>query len=151
MNQVTAPLVAHHKLCDEDFATAEEAARRDDWQVCAPAFNKFRDEIEAHFSVEESTLFPAFEQRTGMRGGPTQVMRMEHAQMRGLLEELAEAVESRDADSFGGISETLLVLMQQHNLKEENILYPMCDQSLAQDAGVLKENIESGLTVRAAL
>jgi hypothetical protein len=28
----------------------------------------------------------------------------------------------------------LLIMMQQHNLKEENILYPMCDQALAGDA-----------------
>jgi len=27
-------------------------------------------------------------------------------------------------------------MMQQHNLKEENILYPMCDQALAGDAEV---------------
>ncbi len=148
MNQVTAPLIAHHKLCDDDFATAEDAARRNDWQGCSAAFTKFRDELEAHFSVEETMLFPAFEQRTGMSAGPTQVMRMEHAQMRGLLEELAEAVKGQDGDTFGGVSETLLVLMQQHNLKEENILYPMCDRSLAQNAGALRENIESGLTAR---
>jgi iron-sulfur cluster repair protein YtfE (RIC family) len=150
MNQVTAPLIAHHKLCDDDFAAAEDAARRDDWQACAPAFNKFRDELETHFSVEETTLFPAFERSTGMSGGPTQVMRMEHAQMRGLLEELAEAVVNRDADGFGGASETLLVIMQQHNLKEENILYPMCDRTLGQGAGALREDIESGLTAKAA-
>ena len=26
------------------------------------------------------------------------------------------------------------MLMQQHNMKEENILYPMCDQSLGAEA-----------------
>ena len=26
------------------------------------------------------------------------------------------------------------MLMQQHNMKEENILYPMCDQALGPEA-----------------
>ena len=26
------------------------------------------------------------------------------------------------------------MLMQQHNMKEENILYPMCDQALGAEA-----------------
>jgi hypothetical protein len=30
-----------------------------------------------------------------------------------------------------GNAETLLIMMQQHNVKEENVLYPMCDQHLA--------------------
>jgi hemerythrin-like domain-containing protein len=38
-----------------------------------------------HFGVEESVLFPRFEQSTGMYRGPTQVMRGEHVQMRQLL------------------------------------------------------------------
>jgi iron-sulfur cluster repair protein YtfE (RIC family) len=29
------------------------------------------------------------------------------------------------------------VLMQQHNMKEENILYPMCDRGLAAQSDAL--------------
>jgi hemerythrin-like domain-containing protein len=79
-------------------------------------------------------LFPAFEAASGMAGGPTQVMRHEHAQMRDLLEQMRGALARRAADTFAGAAETLLILMQQHNMKEENILYPMCNNSLASQA-----------------
>ena len=136
MTSATARLAQHHKHCDEDFVEAEEAARRGDWAGCAATFDRFRRETEAHFGVEEEVLFPSFERRTGMSGGPTRMMRMEHMQMRALLRQLEAAQAAQDVDSFAGGAETLLVMMQQHNLKEENILYPMCDRALADDPGV---------------
>lgn len=128
---LTEPLRNHHRHCDELFADAEDAANCQDWARCAEMFERFRSELESHFSVEETSLFPAFETATGMTSGPTQVMRHEHEQMRGLVGQMAEALGARDSAQFGGASETLLILMQQHNFKEENILYTMCDQRLA--------------------
>ena len=141
---VTSALQEHHKHCDDDFATAEDAAQKGDWTGCAASFGKFRTEMLAHFGVEEDVLFPAFEQQTGMAGGPTQVMRSEHVQMRELLRQMDEALAQKSADGFGGAAETLLVMMQQHNMKEENILYPMCDQALGAD-GNIASRIEAGL------
>ena len=144
MSGITSVLHNHHKLCDDDFADAEDAARKGDWAACAAAYGKFRTELLAHFGVEEEVVFPAFEGRTGMAGGPTQVMRGEHAQMRDLLRQMDAALAQKDADAFGGAAETLLVMMQQHNMKEENILYPMIDQAMGQD-GELSTRIEAGL------
>lgn len=139
MQSITDGMLHHHKHCDDAFAAAEEAAHQADWASCQAAFGRFRDTLEAHFQTEEKILFPAFEQRSGMIGGPTQVMRLEHTQMRGLLGQMATALRARDKKGFSGAAETLLVLMQQHNLKEENILYPMCDQALGRDARLLGE------------
>jgi iron-sulfur cluster repair protein YtfE (RIC family) len=144
MPGITGALHDHHKLCDDDFAAAEDAARKSDWTACAAAYGKFRTELLAHFGVEEDVLFPAFEQRTGMTGGPTQVMRGEHAQMRDLVKQMDEALAQKNADGFGGAAETLLVMMQQHNMKEENILYPMIDQAMGQD-GELSARIAAQL------
>ncbi|MBE7459149.1 MAG: hemerythrin domain-containing protein [Burkholderiales bacterium] len=144
MSGITSALHNHHKLCDEDFADAEDAARKGDWAACGAAYGKFRDELLAHFGVEEDVVFPAFESRTGMAGGPTQVMRGEHVQMRDLLQQMDAAMAQKDADGFGGAAETLLLMMQQHNMKEENILYPMIDQAMGQD-GELASRIAAGL------
>jgi iron-sulfur cluster repair protein YtfE (RIC family) len=144
MSGITSALQHHHKLCDDDFAMAEEAAHKGDWAACAATHGKFRTEMLAHFSVEEEVLFPAFEQRTGMAGGPTQVMRGEHVQMRDLLRQMDEALAQKNADGFGGAAETLLIMMQQHNMKEENILYPMIDQALGQD-GEIQSRVAAGL------
>ena len=127
---ITAPLFEHHKHCDEIFADAEEACAKGDWAAGAAAFESFREQLETHFASEEELLFPAFEEASGMTSGPTAVMRGEHLQMRDLLAEMRAAIEARDGDAFSGAGETLLILMQQHNMKEENILYPMCDNAL---------------------
>lgn len=126
----TAPLFQHHKHCDELFASAEEACANGDWKAGGDAFALLHDELETHFNSEEQLLFPAFETATGMTSGPTEIMRGEHRQMRALLAQMKAALAGRDGEAFGGDAETLLILMQQHNMKEENILYPMCDKVL---------------------
>ncbi|HMM53782.1 MAG TPA: hemerythrin domain-containing protein [Candidatus Desulfobacillus sp.] len=144
MSGLTSILHDHHKHCDDDFALAEEAARQGDWATAAAAWSQFRDGLLAHFGVEEEVLFPAFEQATGMVSGPPKIMRQEHAQMRGLLEQIDSALAQREARGFEGATATLLVMLQQHNMKEENILYPMCDRALQGDEG-LRRRIETAL------
>ncbi len=134
---LTDPMHRHHKHCDTLFADAEAAVAKGDWSSAARDFQAFHQELETHFRTEEEVLFPAFEAATGMTGGPTQMMRFEHAQMRELVEQMQASLQSRAADGFAGAAETLLILMQQHNMKEENILYPMCDRSLANQSGTL--------------
>lgn len=129
--KLTQPLHHHHKHCDDLFAAAEALAHAGDWDGAERLGEKFCAEIEAHFTTEEQVLFPAFATATGMSGGPVAVMRMEHAQMRDLMAQLAAATKAQDRGTYAGIADTLLIMMQQHNMKEENILYPMCDDSLA--------------------
>ncbi len=122
-----------HKDCDELFAQMEEAvANKNDEAL--EKFEKFFDALTSHFKMEEMVLFPAFEQTTGMSQGPTQVMVMEHEQMRELLSKMSKAVDSGNKDEFFGLSETLMILMQQHNMKEEQMLYTMIQQHLGDDA-----------------
>jgi hemerythrin-like domain-containing protein len=137
MTSIRDTMELHHKHCDEEFAAAEEAVQRGDWGIAATAFANFAGDLEAHFSAEETVLFPAYENRTGMSEGPTEVMRTEHAQMRGLLQQMEQGLKARDSDAFAGSAETLLILMQQHNMKEEHILYPMCDQALGAEADLI--------------
>jgi iron-sulfur cluster repair protein YtfE (RIC family) len=142
----TQPLQQHHKHCDELFAAAEALGHAGDWPACEASAATFCAEMEAHFTTEEQVVFPAFAEATGMSGGPVAVMRMEHAQMRDLMAQMKAAVKARDRDEFAGTADTLLILMQQHNMKEENILYPMCDTSLGTTVdvgGALGERLEA--------
>lgn len=137
MSLPTQVLPDHHRHCDSLFVAAEESVRRGDWTAATASFERLHGQMEAHFAAEEDLLFPAFEAATGMSGGPTAMMRHEHEQMRALLAQLAAACAARDGDSYSGVAETLLMLMQQHNMKEENILYPMCDRALGAEAEAL--------------
>lgn len=127
----TKTMPAHHKHCDELFAAAELAASKGRWVDCRHDFEAFRREMAAHFATEEEVLFPAFEAESDSPSGPTQMMRFEHGQMNALIAEAGQAATLADANGFFGALETLLILMQQHNMKEENILYPMCERALA--------------------
>ena len=131
MNDITTTMSADHRHCDEIFAKAEELIANGNWSEGGPEFKAFHDAMEHHFTMEETVLFPAFEESTGMKMGPTEVMRGEHVQMRELFADMAESVEQQDVDRYLGLSETLLMIMQQHNMKEEQMLYRMADQALA--------------------
>lgn len=138
-------LQEHHKRCDAEFAESEEALRHARWADGRARLEAFAQDMASHFAAEEEILFPAFEAATGMREGPTRMMRYEHEQMRDLLNQMTAAAAAGDADEFAGAAETLLVLMQQHNAKEENILYPMCDAALADSVAALAPQLRTRL------
>lgn len=75
-------------------------------------------------------------------GGPTAMMRMEHQQMRGLLDQIGEAMAAGDAQEAMDIGDTLLMLIQQHNVKEEGMLYPMAENMLAGEWAGLAAKLE---------
>lgn len=143
MNTILDFLGSDHRACDDLFASAETAAAQKNWDSARGLFEHFQAAMAHHLAMEEDVLFPAFEARTGMRAGPTQVMRMEHEQMRGLLQDMASAVAACNQDGYLGLSETLNMLMQQHNLKEENMLYPMSDQVLGGDREGLLHSMQT--------
>jgi hemerythrin-like domain-containing protein len=93
--------------------------------------------------MEEEVLFPAFDARSGMAGGgPVAVMKMEHQQMRGLLDQIGAAMEAGDAGEAMDVGDTLLMLIQQHNVKEEGMLYPMAENILAAEWAGLAARLE---------
>jgi len=131
-----------HKDCDLLFAKAENAASTGDWETAGLAFDEFIQSMERHLGIEEQELFPAFEEETGVVTGPTEMMRMEHDQMRVLFAEMSYALEQKNSDDFLGIADTLLIMMQQHNIKEEQILYNMMDQRLPKDVRDWQQKFE---------
>ncbi len=142
MSAISTYMSQEHRHCDDLFAAAENAASAGDWSAATPAWDAFCRELENHLQREEQLLFPAFEARTGNTQGPTAVMRQEHQQMRALVNQMADALSAQDADSFIGAADTLQILISQHNMKEEQVLYPMTDQVLA-DAETLVESMRT--------
>ena len=98
-------------------------------------FNLFRNGLLRHIHWEEQTLFPIFNQFTGMVNGPTQVMCSEHSQMQYMLDEIVKQQEAGfDVDYLQALGQFLAV----HNEKEEKVLYPAIDQLIDTDS---KQNI----------
>ncbi|MBS1139424.1 MAG: Hemerythrin cation binding region [Proteobacteria bacterium] len=142
MTTIRSYMTDDHRHCDDLFADAEQAVGKGNLDLAQASFGHFRSAVLAHFNTEEKTLFPTFEAKTGMTMGPTQVMRMEHGQMRALMDEAADALKAGNAEDFLGLADTLLIMVQQHNMKEENMLYPMCDQHLSAELPAILERLE---------
>lgn len=134
-------LMADHRACDQLLGAVRRHAVAKDWPAAQAACATLQHDVLAHFAAEEEVMFPAFEAASGMTCGPTQVMRMEHAEARELLEDLAAAAQEQDAEGVRGYAEALLILLQQHNMKEENILYPAAVSAAGPKAAELSAQI----------
>ncbi|MBI5512524.1 MAG: hemerythrin domain-containing protein [Deltaproteobacteria bacterium] len=131
---ITQLLTRDHSHCDDLFATAEALG---DAGAAPAAWRAFSAAMERHLGAEEGLLFPALDAAVGGSLPPVQVMKLEHAQLRALLSDLTDAAEGGSWDEVSGLAQTLLVLMEQHNLKEQSVLYPMADRLLGARAGAL--------------
>jgi hemerythrin-like domain-containing protein len=145
MTTIRRYMTNDHRRCDDLFANAEQAVGEGRVDHARAAFGQFRSAMLAHFDSEENTLFPSFEAKTGLRMGPTQVMRMEHVQLRGLMDDALAALQAANGEDYLGLADTLVIMMQQHNMKEENMLYPMCDQHLSAELPAVLERLEMEL------
>lgn len=132
MTSISEFMTQDHRHCDASYAAAEEKVAVGHWDEAGQRWSVFRDVLETHLKREEEILFPAFESQTGMTQGPTAVMRMEHEQMRSIVSQMSDAILAEDSNTFLGLADTLMILTQQHNMKEEQILYPMSDQVLGE-------------------
>lgn len=119
-----------HRKCDELWSEVESATEADDPALLVRTVGEFSAATQSHFDIEEQELFPRFESATGMRMGPTVVMRQEHGQMRSILAMIESAAAAGDAETVLEQGDTLLLLTQQHNSKEEQVLYPLSAQAL---------------------
>ena len=66
----------HHGQCDQLYADGENSLLDEQMEEGVGQITTFLSEMERHFLMEETVLFPTFEDISGMRQGPTQVMRM---------------------------------------------------------------------------
>ncbi len=91
-------------------------------------FLSFKNELERHIIWEEDILFPVFEKKTGIKdGGPTSVMRMEHNQIKNHLQEIKRKLHTKKIQDPCKEEVVLFKVLESHNQKEENILYPGID------------------------
>ncbi len=123
-------MTENHRYCDEDFGEVESLVSQKKFQEAEVLFLKWKDINLKHFRIEEEFLFPKTEEAIGQKIPPIFVMLAEHQQIKALISEMEEALKVSDANRFLGNSETCMIMIQQHNMKEEQILYPIIERSL---------------------
>jgi iron-sulfur cluster repair protein YtfE (RIC family) len=130
LETVTGFLTQDHREADNLLAAAGRHGAQREWRACAGELSSFRAALETHMQLEEQVLFPAFERATGTDSGPTAVMRAEHRQMLEALGAIESAAAATDSDHFDSLFRSFTTFMDAHSMKEERILYPMCDRML---------------------
>jgi iron-sulfur cluster repair protein YtfE (RIC family) len=122
---------ADHDRLDGLFRQLQNL-KRSDYPKAKECFKEFKFGLQRHILWEEEILFPLFERKMGTTLGPTQVMRMEHRQIREYLESIHKKVQEQNPESDQE-EQMLLAVLSAHNQKEEDILYPAIDRSMSDE------------------
>jgi regulator of cell morphogenesis and NO signaling len=132
MQSITDYFEKDHDRLDKLFKKFQEL-KGSDFESAKNNFREFKFGLQRHIVWEEDILFPLFERKTGIVDqGPTVVMRMEHRQIGASLEAIHQKV--KDGKLPDDTEETaLLSILQRHNIKEENVLYPGIDKLLSAE------------------
>ncbi|MFO1298946.1 MAG: hemerythrin domain-containing protein [Burkholderiaceae bacterium] len=147
MESITAFMQQDHVLIDGILERATAAAQAGDLAALEREATLFLQRLERHIDMEENLLFPAFEERTGMTAaGPSAQMRAEHEQMQGIFLQMRAAVAAKDAAGYRRASQALLEVLVPHNLKEEQMMYPMLDDAMGAEAPALLADVRDMAT-----
>ena len=103
----------------------------------------FERELRAHMDDEERLILPVYRERVGaVRGGDAEMFSLEHRNILRNLETAKEALRRlaatsgagrRQAHEFLDAEGMLLHLIEHHDLREKNILYPKLDEALTPE------------------
>lgn len=133
-----------HRECDVFFENIDKLINNKDFVAARENIIHWMNKNFKHFEVEETAIFPTLASQLGIVIPPVQMMIHEHHQIRNLITEIVSSFETADIETTLGNIETCFMMIQQHNMKEENILYPLIDRELSH-------NDELDLTIKAML
>jgi hemerythrin-like domain-containing protein len=120
----------HHEIDDgiEAFTAAQVIGERETAMLLGAIAA-----LRRHIYLEEEFVFPPM--RTGGMVAPLFVMVREHAQLWATLDALeSELSSSADDGVLRKRCDELMTGLQQHNPKEEQVIYPQADLTLSAEA-----------------
>jgi uncharacterized protein (DUF2249 family)/hemerythrin-like domain-containing protein len=122
-----------HRRLDAILRHAAILAHAGSFVDALARFAEFRCGLERHIEMEEQILFPSFEEETGITGGPTVVMHLEHLEIRRLMNAIGASLRAEDLAGLLDAIREFTTLLEEHNAKEEDVLYPTVDRALGTD------------------
>jgi iron-sulfur cluster repair protein YtfE (RIC family) len=138
MNEaICASLLDIHKTLKEVFLQHQEALLDGDLGRAMERLSEFERRLLPHIREEEDLLLPVYERAGAIPGGPPILFTGEHKRMRELLAGFQGALSALEQNPEGrkrGVlrlldrQATFKSLMEHHDLREANILYPALDR-----------------------
>jgi hypothetical protein len=92
-------------------------------------FGRYREAVEAHFSLEEDVLFPALHGLHPSRSPELAGLEAEHGVFAGRLAALAELLASASLAEFGAGFERLAREMGAHETREERLAHLLAERA----------------------
>lgn len=132
---VSEALAWDHDRLDALEQRAFEARSAGDLAEAARTYRAFAAGLRRHIGFEEHLLFPEFEARAGVPTdhGPTAVMRSEHREIEALVDRIEALISNPQAGPVVSASrDALHEVLGEHNLKEEQVLYPGVDRLMSE-------------------
>jgi regulator of cell morphogenesis and NO signaling len=101
---------------------------------------EFAFALTRHMDWEEQILFPAFARKVGPESSPAiDTMRLQHEEFKRQIEDIRRCSDA-DAALRGNLEDVLIESLADHNMAEEDYIYPWIDGALdpVEKAAILK-------------
>jgi len=147
VTSLTHCLELDHRRLDAALLETKDLATQG---AFTPALDRFRvvaAGLSRHIDAEETILFPAL---GSAAAGPVRVMCMEHVRLREHLEAIRAALAA-NSSAWAEETRAFEVLLEQHNAKEERVLYPLSNDVTRgrPDVTTLRAALETAIAVPA--
>ncbi len=128
--------VAELRSVGHDLTARGEVALPEALPVLRRVSHMMETQLALHARKEEEALFPAIEALIGRDGSPTDVMRLEHADIHAQGEALrALLAQAADVVALSTTADEIIALLDMHFTKEEQMLFPMIESLLDEATG----------------
>jgi hemerythrin-like domain-containing protein len=130
-------LSAQHGRFDRLLVDVQAIVDRGDFPDARDRHAELARAVDQHLVLEETTLFPLYEEKLEVMVGPTRALRREHGEIRRLIDETGVALANLDAAGFLVAQLGLGRLLRVHAEREERLLYPVIDRLAGEDGELL--------------
>jgi hemerythrin-like domain-containing protein len=134
-----------HAGLDETFAVHRDHVVGLEFAKALEVLESFERDLRAHMDIEERFVLPLYSARVGkVTGGDPEFFTLEHRNILRNLETAKDALRRLAADPGAGRRQAhefldqewmLRHLIEHHDLRERNTLYPLLDQALSAEEG----------------
>ncbi|MBI3950741.1 MAG: hemerythrin domain-containing protein [Acidobacteria bacterium] len=135
-------LLKTHQRLDELFLSHQEALLMLDVGLALERLLEFERELLVHMRYEEDWLLPVYERAGRIPGGQVEFFTGEHKKMLLFLTRFKEALRQLETNPPDLMRQIIKLfddqalfkhLVEHHDLREQNILYPTLDQVTDED------------------